>query len=93
MGLHVRISLSNIYVLCTTYFTIVQTFTEPTELRLAGGTDKYSGRVEVFVKGANQWGTICDDYWDEDDAKVVCRQLGFYGGTALRKAPFGPGIA
>ena len=43
------------------------------EIRLVGGSSDNEGRVEVCVSSA--WGTVCDDGWDEDDAKVVCAQL------------------
>lgn len=47
-----------------------------TQVRLVGGTRR-SGRVEVRRTSSEAWGTICDHYWEQTEANVVCKMLGF----------------
>ena len=43
-------------------------------LRLADGLTEHEGRVEICYD--NHWGGVCGNYWDSNEANVVCRQLG-----------------
>ena len=60
------------------YYTAPVNATKPCtngDVRLAGGLSSNQGRVEICYN--NQWGTVCDNSFNNIDARVVCRQLGF----------------
>ena len=46
------------------------------EVSLIGGGES-SGTVQVTYLG--QTGVICDDHFDDRDAAVICRMLGYEG--------------
>lgn len=43
-------------------------------IRLSGGLDRCSGKVEIHRNGS--WGTVCDNCWNKDMASMVCSMLG-----------------
>ena len=44
-------------------------------MRLAGGSVKSQGRLEVCLNGT--WGAVCGDSFNISEAGVACKQLGF----------------
>ncbi|XP_076088214.1 scavenger receptor cysteine-rich domain-containing protein DMBT1-like [Mytilus galloprovincialis] len=51
-------------------------------LRLISGLTANTGRLEINYKG--EWGTICSNQFDDVDAAVACRQLGYCSGQMIR---------
>ena len=44
-------------------------------VRLVGGASPLEGTVKVWRD--SNWGTVCGVGFDENDAKVICRSLGY----------------
>ncbi|KAM8794788.1 scavenger receptor cysteine-rich domain-containing protein DMBT1-like [Eudromia elegans] len=47
---------------------------ERSEVRLVNGSGRCSGRVEVLHE--ERWGSVCDDEWGLEEARVVCQEVG-----------------
>lgn len=60
---------------CINFLLICLSTGPKTPIYLVNGSNSYSGRVEIEYKKSN--GTICDKDFGENDAKVVCRMLGY----------------
>ena len=61
----------NTGVFCTSDVVCVQG-----SVRLVG-PERGAGRVEYCNN--NEWGTVCGDEWDDEEATVICNQLNFTG--------------
>ncbi|XP_068558526.1 scavenger receptor cysteine-rich type 1 protein M130-like [Cebidichthys violaceus] len=59
-------------------------------VRLVNGTSLCSGRLEVKSNQSNQWwSSVCEDDFDQQDAEVVCRELGCGAPSVLQGALYG----
>ena len=62
-----------------TIITIVRSNCANGDVRLENGTTPYEGRVEICYDGV--WGSVCDSSWNDQDAAIVCLQLGYQGAS------------
>ncbi|XP_074501546.1 scavenger receptor cysteine-rich type 1 protein M130-like [Sebastes fasciatus] len=59
-------------------------------VRLVNGTSLCSGRLEVKTNHSNQWwSSVCEADFDQQDAEVVCRELGCGAPSVLQGALYG----
>ena len=59
-------------------------------MRLLEGSTRQEGRVEICRN--NSWGTVCHNGWTIEDARVVCRQLGYSASGTYKHCVIGSSI-
>lgn len=59
---------------CPAVTLTVHVSAERRAVRLTGGSDRCSGKVEVHRNGS--WGNVCDNCWNKQLASMVCSMLG-----------------
>ncbi|XP_041453581.1 deleted in malignant brain tumors 1 protein-like [Lytechinus variegatus] len=70
-GVHDSDHVEEAGVVCATDHT-----TAVGSIRLSGGLYPYTGRLEIYFN--NEWGTICNEGWNNMDSEQVCNQLGYH---------------
>ena len=72
------------------YVALVRVSTIPVRLVAPYPDVDFFGRVEVFYN--DTWGTVCDDWFGEDEARVICSMLNYEKALcSFRNARYGPG--
>uniref|UniRef100_A0A669CL85 SRCR domain-containing protein n=1 Tax=Oreochromis niloticus TaxID=8128 RepID=A0A669CL85_ORENI len=69
------------------YFSSAVELTCSDSVRLLNGSSLCSGRLEV--KSNQSWSSVCEADFDQQDAEVVCRELGCEPPSALQGALYG----
>uniref|UniRef100_A0A671UIH8 SRCR domain-containing protein n=1 Tax=Sparus aurata TaxID=8175 RepID=A0A671UIH8_SPAAU len=74
----------------SSYSKNVLTLTCSDSVRLVNGTSLCSGRLEVKSDQSDQsWSSVCEADFDQQDAEVVCRELGCGAPSVLQGALYG----
>ena len=66
--------------MCSFIFCTIVSYSDKcngTDIRLVGGGTQNEGKVEMCFNGL--WNTVCLNYNDYKDARMVCRQLQYDG--------------
>ncbi|XP_053197806.1 scavenger receptor cysteine-rich type 1 protein M130-like [Scomber japonicus] len=69
------------------YSSYILEITCSASVRLVNGTSLCSGRLEV--KSEQSWSSVCEADFDQQDAEVVCRELGCGAPSVLQGALYG----